>query len=394
MLDLDWLLKPYDKNTFFDEVWQKKPEVLVTGRAGYFESLFSKRSVERIIEFAQPQPPTIRFAFAESDEQVEIPFSPNGRANIDRIRKLYLQGQTVILNSVENFDPTVAQLTRAVETEMGARVQVNSYLTPPSAQGFRPHYDTHDVLVAQIQGEKLWKVYGGDCVCPLNELVDGGPRFRESMQPPKEIHLRSGDLLYLPRGWVHEAVTLQTASLHLTFGIHPPLGKDLLLAALEALIKDHPELREALSVGPLSIETNRVCLETRFAQLVELFATHASATEAAHAIDDQLLRCGRSGGDGHLFEDMENLPSLARDTVIQRRTNVPCRVIKIDDGVGLQFLNGLIKGPVDFEDAMKFVALNTAPFTASELPGLPNDHQLILASSLVADGLCYLCNKI
>lgn len=389
MLDLDWLLGPCDKAAFFETVWQKKPAVLATGRPGYFETLFGKHAVERIIEFAQPQPPTIRFASAASNDRVEVPFSANGRIDMDRMRKHYLQGETVVLNSVENFDPAVAQLARAIETEMGARVQVNSYLTPPSAQGFRPHYDTHDVFVAQVQGEKLWKVYGDDSVCPLNEMVDGDPKFRSSTQPPQEVQLGSGDLLYLPRGWIHEAMTLQPASLHLTFGIHQPLAKDLLLAALDVLVNRHPELRETLPVGPLSIEAKRACLETRFAQLVKLFVTHASVTEAAQAIDDQLLSRGRSAGDGHLFEDIEDLP-VTGETILQRRSNVPCCVLKNDDGVGLRFLNGLIKGPPAFGPALEFVATRTEPFAASDLPGLPEDHQRVLASSLVTDGLCYV----
>ena len=50
MLGIDWLLSPYDKNVFFEEIWQKRPEVLATGRAGYFEGVFSKEEVERIID--------------------------------------------------------------------------------------------------------------------------------------------------------------------------------------------------------------------------------------------------------------------------------------------------------------------------------------------------------
>jgi hypothetical protein len=319
-----------------------------------------------------------------------VPFSANGRINVDQLRKLYLQGQTVILNSVEDFNPAVAQLTRALETEMGARVQVNSYLTPPSAQGFRAHYDTHDVLVAQVQGEKLWKVYAGDSVCPLNEMVDGAPKLRESAQKPDEIHLRPGDLLYIPRGWIHEAATGTIASLHLTLGIHPPLGKDLLNAALEVLVNRHPELREALPVGPLNTAARRECLEQRFAQLVELFVTHASVAEAAEAIDDQFLRRGRSGGDGHLFQDMEDLGGLTTDSLLERRVDLPCRVVKLDGGVGLQFLNGLIRGPEVFNAAMHFVAAQTEPFAVSDLPGLPAEHQLLFSSSLVTDGLCRL----
>jgi hypothetical protein len=138
MLGIDWLFSPYDKNVFFEEIWQKRPEVLATGRAGYFEGVFSKEEVERIIEFAQLRPPLIKLGSASSDEWTEVPFSPNGRIDIDQLRKIYLQGDTVILNKVEDFSPAIARLARAIETEMGARVQVNSYLTPPSAQAF-PH---------------------------------------------------------------------------------------------------------------------------------------------------------------------------------------------------------------------------------------------------------------
>jgi hypothetical protein len=106
-----------------------------------------------------------------------------------------------------------------------------------------------------------------------------------------------------------------------------------------------------------------------------------------------LLRRGRSGGDGHLFQDIENLRGLTSDSLLERRTDLPCRVLKIDDGVGLQFLYGLIRGPEVFKAAMNFVATQTEPFVISDLPGLPADHQLLFASSLVTDGLCRLSER-
>jgi ribosomal protein L16 Arg81 hydroxylase len=390
MLDLEWLLSPFDKGRFFDEVWQKKPEVIATARHGHLTGLFDKEALERVLEYSQPKPPSVRLASAASEQGAEVPFSPNGRINMDRLRKLYLEGYTVILNSVEDFDPAVSRLARSIETEMGARVQVNCYLTPASAQGFNRHYDTHDVLVAQVEGEKLWKVYGRDAACPLNELIDGDPRLAEVVHPPEEIRLAPGDILYIPRGWVHEAITDRAASLHLTLGLHPPVGKDLLMAALEALVGSHPELREALPIGPLDTPARRQSLETRFARLVELFASHASAAEAARAIDDQMLRRGRSGGDGHLFQDVEALGGLTAHSLLERRTDLPCRVVEMDDGIGLQFLNGLIKGPAAFKAAMDFLATCDEPFTPADLPGLPAEHQLVFASSLVSDGLCRL----
>jgi len=394
MLDLGWLLDPFSKDTFFSDIWQKKPMVLATGRDAHLSGLFSGSAMERAIEFSQPRPPTIRLASAASNEKAQVPYAANGRLDMDRLRKLYLNGQTVILNTVEDFDPAVAELARSMETELGARVQVNAYLTPPSAQGFRAHYDTHDVLVAQIQGEKLWKIYGSDSVCPLNEMSDGDPRLRESATPPEQILLVAGDLLYIPRGWIHEAETTKAASLHLTLGIHAPLGKDLLSSALEVLVGRYPELREALPIGPLGAAEHQAALAERFSALLALFAANASVRDAANAIDESLLRRGRSGGDGHFFQDVHSLYGISGATVLERRTNIPCRIVPVPDGVALQFLNGLITGPVTYDAAMRFVARQTAPFAIADLPGLEPDHQIALGVSLVTDGLCRLRDSI
>lgn len=391
MFNLDWLIAPFDKKIFIESIWQKTPQLLVTNYEKHFKEFFNKESLEKIIEFSQPQPPSLRFASSSTDEKAEVPYSLNGRIDVDRIRKLYLQGETLVLNSVEDFDPLIAQLARSIETEMGARVQVNSYLTPCLSQGFSPHYDTHDVLVLQVEGEKHWKVYGQDSSCPLNELIDGDPKFRESAQPPDEIHLKEGDVLYIPRGWVHEAKSGESASLHVTIGIHPPLGKDLLQAALDSLVAQHPALRQALPYGPLGRKEQNKRLETQFSELVALFNDNASVFDAAEVINDQFSARGRSGGDGHLFKDIEKLSELTTKTTLQRRTNMPCFVCELDDGYGLKFLNRVIRGPVAFKAAMDFVATCGEPFTVSELPGIEEEeHQFIFATSLVADGLCYL----
>jgi len=40
-----------------------------------------------------------------------------------------------------------------------------------------------------------------------------------------EFTLQAGDVLYLPRGWIHDARTFSTDSLHVTVGVQvPPLS--------------------------------------------------------------------------------------------------------------------------------------------------------------------------
>ena len=64
--------------------------------------------------------------------------------------------------------------------------------------------------------------------------------------------LEPGDVLYLPRGWLHAAQAQGEVSIHLTLGIHSwtryALAEQLAQAALAAL-GDDPEMRRTLPLG-------------------------------------------------------------------------------------------------------------------------------------------------
>lgn len=387
--DLDWLLAPRSGRWFLDTVWQTRPTLVATGRPGHFDGLFSKAAVEHILEFAQPRHPSLRITSVGEPAPTDIPLRPDGRIDIDKVRRLYAAGKTLILNNVEDVHADVALLARRLETDLGARVQINAYLTPPGAQGFAAHYDTHDVLVAHIAGEKIWRIQGAEAACPLHELTDGDPRLRSTAEPPWQPRLVPGDLLYIPRGWIHEAVTQTSASLHLTISIHPPLAVDLLQAALDGLVRRYAGMRAALPPGPLAGQRQR--LAPLFEELVARFGAEAQLDDAIASIDDQLLRRGRTGGEGRLFDDAEALAQLSGSSWLERRQHLPCRLVpEADGGMGVQFLNSLIKGPPEFATALAFVADSIVPFRVDALPGLPPTHQLVLANSLVGDGLCRL----
>ena len=98
----------------------------------------------------------------------------------------------------------MASFCRQLEDAFGLGVQANSYYTPRGSQGFAVHHDTHDVLVLQVAGEKRWLLYN-----PLLELPLKHQRYSRSLgdegEPTDDIILRAGDMLYLPRGWLHQA---------------------------------------------------------------------------------------------------------------------------------------------------------------------------------------------
>lgn len=97
-------------------------------------------------------------------------------------------------------------------------VGANIYLTPPNSQGFAPHYDDIEAFVLQIEGKKEWLLYpprNGSEHLPR----ESSPNFQENElgEPALQQILQPGDMLYFPRGWIHQARTVEDQhSLHIT----------------------------------------------------------------------------------------------------------------------------------------------------------------------------------
>ncbi|XP_021750912.1 uncharacterized protein LOC110716587 [Chenopodium quinoa] len=145
----------------------------------------------------------------------------------------YRKGYTTAVRGMEFRNSDIAAVTREIASMFGQpSVGANLYVTPPNSQGLSCHYDDHCVFVCQLYGVKQWTVYPK----PIIEL----PRLYECLEVPQELLVQSrqilldeGDVLYLPRGFAHEACTVADlgesskvyeSSVHLTLAIEvePP----------------------------------------------------------------------------------------------------------------------------------------------------------------------------
>ena len=145
----------------------------------------------------------------------------------------FAQGKTLLINSMQNRWPAVAAMCRNLEAFFGCPIHTYLLLTPPGAQGLAAHYDAYEVFVLQIDGVKHWRFYGAARDLPLADDQDEIPRDKLGL-PTQEVLLQPGDLLYMPRGHVHEAFTKDGASLHLTVGLRIYRWMDLLQQASPA----------------------------------------------------------------------------------------------------------------------------------------------------------------
>ena len=137
----------------------------------------------------------------------------------------YLDGCSAVLNHADHLCPRLAALCEDLQRSF-PHCYCNGYLTPPGAQAVSAHADDRDVFVIQLLGEKIWKVYNNAPIpypYPKEQVGKFGLGVPdEVLLGPTAIEttLRQGDVLYMPRGYVHEARTESNQpSFHATVAI-------------------------------------------------------------------------------------------------------------------------------------------------------------------------------
>ncbi len=211
----------------------------------------------------------------------------DGRADLPRLFACFDGGATLVVSQFHELHPALMRFCRGLEQVFLHAVQANIYLTPPGAQGFRMHYDTHDVLVLQLRGEKRWRLWPGQ---PFPRPTRRTP-WQGGVEPIGEaeaLTLRPGDTLYVPRGVLHDAAAQDgdEPSLHVTVGLLEPSFAQVLRLAVDLLEGEEPALREAfptwrLAEGPGALAGLAAPLAARLAE-------PAALERAALALLDRL----------------------------------------------------------------------------------------------------------
>ncbi len=291
-----------------------------------------------------------------------------------RVLEEWSEGATIVLQALHINHAPVAAFARALELELRHPVQVNAYYTPREAQGLPVHHDTHDVFVLQVSGSKRWLVYE-----PALELPLRTQRYRPELGSPGpavlDVTLRAGDTLYLPRGWLHEALTSADDSLHLTVGVNVVTWLDALRAALDEA-GDDLAFRRSVDTG--DAET-----------VLEALAERLDGVEVDRRRAERLARRSRPLlADG--FDQLRSLETLTAGTEIERRP-VHTRLAVGEESLGLLVDGTELQLPAHVRPELEAILAATDPFTAAELPGaLDDEGRLVLIRRLVREGVVRL----
>jgi hypothetical protein len=170
------------------------------------------------------------------------------RANPAKVDVFLQMGATLLAGAVHEISPEVLSVAASLSDQFAGRAEANAYCSFQGIQALASHFDVHEVFAVQCEGEKVWNLYENRANAPIEGLrgddaqaaIDAS-KGRVAMQ----VRMRPGDMLYIPRGFCHDALASSGASLHVTFSVTPLDGRALFAMLEEEAILD-PAFREYL----------------------------------------------------------------------------------------------------------------------------------------------------
>ncbi|MFD2092230.1 cupin domain-containing protein [Blastococcus deserti] len=391
-----------DPDVFAEEYWARRPLLTRAEDTGSaFTDLLDLSAVDELLSRRGLRTPFLRIAKDGAVVDAKR-FTTSGGAGAeiadqvssDAVLRLFADGSTVVLQGLHRLWPPLIEFADQLAADLGHPTQVNAYITPPSSRGFSPHYDVHDVFVLQVAGEKHWTIHEPVLRDPLRtqpwnnraaEVAAAAER-----EPVIDAVLRPGDVLYLPRGYLHSARALGEISAHLTVGIHPVTrwaAAESALDLVRALAADDPQLRGSLPLG-IDLADPDVLRDdvTVVVSALQEWLGRVDPAEVADRLRARTWAQVRPEPVAPLAQSVA-AAALTPETVLRLRRRLRCSLREAADG-GVTLLAGRrsISFPADVRPALAAL-LATGELKVADLPGLEAAEAVALARRLLTEAV-------
>lgn len=206
-----------EKN-FFEDVIERK--------IGCYKADYDLDFIQYInyIESSKHSSDSIRLVRDNETLNSNLFINRNFQLNIEKVLYYLDNGYSIVSQGLQrNYQPIQDIVNDFNSIYYPSKCQVNSYMTPPNSIGLDEHYDNHDVFIYQVYGKKRWDITE---IQKNTELVEFNDFFRtipfdsDYRNGEVSVVLNPGDLLYIPRGFLHKPYTENSGSFHLTIGIN------------------------------------------------------------------------------------------------------------------------------------------------------------------------------
>ncbi|KFW67005.1 Bifunctional lysine-specific demethylase and histidyl-hydroxylase MINA [Pygoscelis adeliae] len=234
------LISPIKQEMFFREYWEQKPLLIQRNDpllAAYYQSLFQLSDLKELCSQGLYYGRDINICRCVNGKKKVL--NKEGKVNYMQLKKDFDQKKaTIQFHQPQRFKEELWKIQEKLECYFGSLVGSNVYITPQGSQGLPPHYDDVEVFILQLEGEKHWRLYKPTVHLAREYNVESEDRIGN---PTHEFILKPGDLLYFPRGTIHQADTPPgiSYSTHVTISTYQNNSwGDFLLDAIPGLVFD------------------------------------------------------------------------------------------------------------------------------------------------------------
>ncbi len=192
-------LSDFTLDHFMNHYWQQKPVVIRQGFP-HFKDLISP---EDLAGLACEEEVESRRIF-KTDGKWQAEFGP-----FESYDHLGTTGWSLIVQAVNHWSPEVATLINPFAFIPKWRLDdvMFSYSTPQGGVG--PHIDLYDVFICQGSGRRNWRV--GDRGEHRQFAAHAALLHVDPFEAIIDVELLPGDILYIPPGFPHDGVSLETS---------------------------------------------------------------------------------------------------------------------------------------------------------------------------------------
>ena len=379
-----WLIDPLPTAEFERDYYEQRLLHVPRRAPSYYAELLSVADLDIVLGTHSAGRGDISLVRGDGNVPPREYTNDAGRVHPLEVARLFDGGATVVFNQLHKRVPALARLCVALGRRFSSRVQTNVYLTPPDAQGFAPHWDTHDVFVLQIGGTKRWTIYDTKVRLPLR-----GQRFEPGTPPgdvSDEFELGPGSAVYLPRGLMHSARSTGEASLHVTLGLTAFTWAEFLVESVTAAALEEESLRRNLPRGFADEGFPAAERRRLFDEKLALVGSRLDPEVVWRRFTDEVLAT-----DVPLFTDLLG-QRLCRDRLtlgsrVRRRAGLLTEAVAEGETCLLRFCGRELRLPAAVWPALRF-ATTADEFAVEDLPDcLDAEGKLTLVTRLVREGV-------
>jgi len=132
------------------------------------------------------------------------------------------EGFTILVRHAERHHEGIARVAEQFAHVFQGASNAHIYATPPNQHGFSWHYDAEDVFIFQLAGKKEYQLRKNTVnPWPVEETLPADMQYEREMMPLMQVMLHPGDMLYIPCGYWHRgiAVNSEVTAISLAIGV-------------------------------------------------------------------------------------------------------------------------------------------------------------------------------